>query len=216
MATARRGLFVAVEGGEGSGKSRLIGGLEERLRDGGFTVQVTREPGGTALGEQIRTLLLASEGASEALSELLLFEAARAELVASVIRPALERGSVVLCDRFIASSLAYQSRGRGLERAVVEAANRIATDGLSPDLTLLLDLPAATGLRRRAGDGGLNRFDREELAFHERVTTMFRELAYEDPSRWRTIDATMDYADVLTSATAAVAAFLDQATPGAR
>jgi dTMP kinase len=208
VANAKPGVFVAIEGGEGSGKSRLMHGLGERLRIGGHDVVMTREPGGTPLGEQVRGLLLGGETPRTPLAELMLFEAARAELVASVIKPGLDRGSVVLCDRFAASSVAYQSGGRGLSRQLVDDANRAATGGIQPNLTLLLDLPAQEGLRRRTGDGGLNRFDEEDIAFHERVNACFRQLAAEDPARWRVLDATLSLGDVLTAATAALEEFL--------
>ena len=167
MTTARRGWFIAIEGGEGSGKSTVHAALGEALRADGRGVVMTREPGGTELGEQIRVLVLAQKSLETEVAELLLFEAARAQLVATVIRPALRRGDVVLCDRFAASSVAYQGFGRGLGRDLVERANNIATGGLKPDLTLLLDLPAAEGLARRAGAGASNHFDVETLAFHE-------------------------------------------------
>lgn len=202
MVTTHKGAFIAVEGGEGSGKTRLLLALEERLLDGGHDVVVTREPGGTALGERIREVLLAKDRAGEPLAELLLFEAARAQLVAEVIRPALDCGAVVLCDRFDASSIAYQSAGRGLPRDVVDHANEIATGGLIPDVTLLLDVPAEVGLRRRMSGGDANHFDTETVAFHERVNECFRELAREDPQHWRIIDGTLDFPEVLTAATA--------------
>ena len=154
------GRCIVIEGGEGAGKSRLLQALGERLRAGGREVVLTREPGGTALGEQIRSLVLRDLAVGDHLAELLLFEAARAHLVATVLRPALERGALVLCDRFAASSIAYQGFGRGLGRDVVERANAIATGGLAPDLTLLLDLAVEAGLARRAGDGAANHFDR--------------------------------------------------------
>lgn len=199
---AHKGVFVVIEGGEGSGKSRLLLALEERLLDGGHHVVVTREPGGTALGERIREVLLSQERAGDPLAELLLFEAARAQLVNEVIRPALDRGSVVLCDRFAASSIAYQSAGRGLPRDVVDHANAIATSGIISDVTLLLDVPAEVGLRRRVTGGSVNHFDNETIAFHERVNECFRQLAREDPKRWHIIDATHDFPAVLTATTA--------------
>ena len=199
------GRFIVIEGGEGAGKSRLLQALGERLRAGGREVVLTREPGGTALGEQIRSLVLRDLAVGDHLAELLLFEAARAHLVTTVIRPALERGALVLCDRFAASSVAYQGFGRGLGRDVVERANAIATGGLAPDLTLLLDLPVEAGLARRAGDGAANHFDRETEAFHERVRAGFLELAHEAPDAWRIIDAAQPFDAVLEAAAAAIA-----------
>jgi dTMP kinase len=201
---AQTGRFIVIEGGEGAGKSRLLAALGERLLVGGREVVLTREPGGTTLGEQIRALVLGEVAAGDHLAELLLFEAARAHLVATLIRPALERGAIVLCDRFAASSVAYQGFGRELGREVVERANAIATGGLAADLTLLLDLPVEDGLARRAGDGAANHFDRETVAFHERVRAGFLELAHESPGAWRVIDASRTFELVLDDAAAAV------------
>src|SRR5438105_6403755 len=156
----RRGLFVVLEGGEGSGKSRLQAALVECLAADGVRVVATREPGGTVLGERIRDLILADRSVDDPLAELLLFEAARAHLVSEVIRPNLEAGRLVLCDRFVASSIAYQGAGRGIGREVVERANEIATGRIAPDLTLLLDLPVEAGLARRSSDGAGERLER--------------------------------------------------------
>jgi len=205
-----RGRFIVIEGGDGAGKSRLQHALHERLVDGGHDVVLTREPGGTELGERIRELVLAQRRVGDPVSELLLFEAARAHLVATVIRPALERGSVVVCDRFAASSTAYQGYGRGLGRELVERVNAIATGGLAPDMTLLLDVPVEMGLRRRAGDGGANHFDNETVAFHERVRAGFLELARDagagetGSEAWCVIDASREFGDVITGACAAL------------
>jgi len=206
--TKTRGRFIAIEGGEGSGKSSIQAALGARLRAAGRDVELTREPGGTAVGEQIRALVLAQRALETELTELLLFEAARAQLVATVIRPALARGAVVICDRFAASSVAYQGYGRGLGREVVERANAIATGGLTPDLTLLLDLPAAEGLARRAGAGAANHFDRETLAFHERVRAGYHDIARDHPDDWRLIDASQSFDAVLRDAMDAVEAIL--------
>lgn len=198
------GRFIVLEGGEGAGKSRLLAALGERLGAGAREVVLTREPGGTPLGEEIRSLVLQDVAVGDHLAELLLFEAARAHLVATVIRPALVRGAIVLCDRFAASSVAYQGFGRQLGREVVERANAITTGGLEPDLTLLLDLPVEVGLARRAGDGDANHFDRETVAFHERVRAGFLELARASPT-WRIIDAAQPFDAVLDAAAAAIA-----------
>jgi dTMP kinase len=198
------GRFIALEGGEGAGKSRLVSELAERQRARGREVVVVREPGGTPLGERVRELILSEREGVDPVAELLLFEAARAQLVASVIRPALERGAVVLCDRFSASSTAYQGLGRGLGREPVERANAIASHGVTPHLTLLLDVPVDVGLRRRAGDGDANRFDRETLAFHERVRAAYLDLAREGATTWRIIDASAPFERVLADATAAI------------
>ncbi len=185
-----RGLLVTVEGGEGAGKSTLVAMLAGRAHEAGVDVVACREPGGTALGERLRAALLDDDRvttgpAPEA--ELLLFAAARAQLVAEVLRPALASGSLVICDRYQDSTVAYQHGGRGLDRALVAAVNRAATGGLSPDLTLLLDISPAAGLAR-AGSAG-DYMEREAIAFHERVGACYRELAAEEPQRWLVLDA---------------------------
>jgi dTMP kinase len=203
-----RGRFIVLEGGEGAGKSSVQRALVERLRAKGHDVVATREPGGTELGERVREIVLAGTSVDDPLAELMLFEAARARLVASVIRPALERGAVVVCDRYTASSVAYQGFGRGLDRATIEQANAIATGGLEPDLTLLLDLPIDVGLARRGREGHANHFEAEAAAFHERVRAGFLKLAGESPDRWRIIDASQALDAVEGAAWAAIAEFL--------
>ncbi len=185
------GLLITFEGGEGSGKSLQAERLAARLRTAGRSVTVTREPGGTPLGEAIRPLLLhADETARPSpIAELLLFEAARAQLVAQVIRPALERGEVVVCDRFADSSLAYQGYARGLDLEMIRALNRAATRGLSPDLTSLLDLPVEQGLARRGAAGSGNTFDQHPREFHDAVRAGYLALAAGETDRWRIVDA---------------------------
>ena len=198
MAT-RSGCFVTIEGGEGVGKTTLLAALADRAREAGLDVVVCREPGGTALGERLRDALLRAGGdAPDAHAELLVFAAARAQLVAEVIRPALERSALVVCDRYADSTTAYQHFGRGLPRKTVDAVNAAATGGLTPDLTLLLDLPPAEGLRRagRAGDY----MEREDLAFHERVRAGFSALAQAEPDRWRVLDASRGADEVAAGA----------------
>jgi dTMP kinase len=210
------GLFIVLEGGEGAGKSSVLTALAARLRAHGADVVETREPGGTPLGERIREILLAADDGGDALTELLLFEAARAHHVATLVRPALDRGALVLCDRFTASSVAYQGVGRGLGHDVVERANSIATGGLEPHRTLLLDLPAADGLRRRAADGGSNHFDRASLEFHQRVRDAFLQLARERPDTWRIVDAAQPFDDVVAAAWAAIEPLLAERAEGAK
>ncbi|HSE66329.1 MAG TPA: dTMP kinase [Gemmatimonadales bacterium] len=168
------GFFLAVEGPEGAGKSTLVSGLAARLRQEGAEPLVVREPGGTEAAEAIRRILLAPESHLAPGSELYLFLAARADLVAKRIRPALEAGSVVIADRFELSTLAYQVGGRGLDESLVRTANQGATGGLSPDLTLILDVPPRTGLSRiqKAG-GAFDRIEREDDGFHLRVAETF-------------------------------------------
>jgi dTMP kinase len=171
-------------------------------------VVVTREPGGTAAGERVRALLLDPDVELDPRAEALLFAAARAELVAEVIRPALERGAVVLSDRYLDSSLAYQGGARGLGRGPVEAVNRFATGGLLPDLVVLLDLDPADGLARRARDP--DRIESQDIDFHRRVREAFRDLAAADPGRFAVIDATAPVPEVATRVQAAVLALLEE------
>lgn len=182
------GCLIVFEGPEGAGKSTQISLLHERLAASGVSVTVTREPGGTAVGDAIRHLLLHADVPIEPLVEFLLYSASRAQHVSEVITPALRRGQVVLSDRFAAASVAYQGYGRGLEVAFVEELNRRATAGLRPDLTVLLDLDPAEGLRRVAGRGAADRLEREELGFHRRVRQGFLRQAEGDPS-WLVLDA---------------------------
>jgi dTMP kinase len=184
-------MFITLEGPEGSGKSTQLRLLAEFLRERGYVVTVTREPGGTCIGDQIRaTLHDTANTAMSPVAEVLLYSASRAQLVAEVIRPALARGEIVLCDRYADSSLAYQGYGRSLDREMLGALTAIATGGLTPDLTLLLDIDVARGLARRRDKGEeMNRLDLEEVTFHERVRAGYRTLAAGEPSRWVIIDA---------------------------
>ncbi len=186
--TAVPGHFVTLEGGEGAGKSSLVAALAERARARGARVVICREPGGTPLGERLREALFGLETAPSPLAELLTFSAARAELVATVIRPALDAGALVLCDRFTDSTLAYQGYGRGLDLETVRTVNTAATGELVPDLTLLLDLDPAVG-RARGAAGGSDYLEREAIAFHERVRAGFLALAAAEPARWVVLDA---------------------------
>src|SRR5207249_1327588 len=169
------GLFVVIEGPEGAGKSTLVRWLGGHLRAEGHHVTTVREPGGTPLAEAARKLALKSRHERAFSAELFLFLAARADLVERVIRPALANGQVVIADRFGLSTLAYQVAGRGLPRADVEAALRVATGGLSPDLTLVLDVPVAVGRERQQAAGKVqDRIEREDDAFHTRVREAYR------------------------------------------
>jgi len=185
------GLLISFEGGEGAGKSVQTAMLERRLAELGHDVVSTREPGGTTAGQQIRGLLLDSPvGFLAARTEALLYAADRAEHVETVIRPALARGAVVITDRFIDSSIAYQGAGRELPDDQVVRLSRWATNGLSPDLTFLLDVPPEVGLERAARDTGHDRLEVESLAFHKRVRQRFLDLAGTDKRRYVVIDAT--------------------------
>jgi dTMP kinase len=186
------GYFISFEGPEGGGKSTQIHRLAAALAEQGHVVWTTREPGGTRVGEMIRPILLGSKQAGlSAFTEALLFTAARAQLVDDVIRPRLNRGEVVLCDRYGDSTLAYQGYGRGIELEALRRLQGEATGGLSPDLTLLLDLPVEAGLARIPRNAQ-DRLDRETIAFHQRVHAGYREMAAKDPHRWREVDASRD------------------------
>jgi dTMP kinase len=180
--------LIVFEGPEGAGKSTQVAHLAERLRAAGVALTVTREPGGTPTGDAIRTLLLHADVAIDPLVEFLLYSASRAQHVLEVIRPALDRGDVVLSDRYAGASVAYQGYGRGLDLSFVDDLNRRATGGLHPDLTVLLDVDPAEGLRRVAGRGAEDRLEREALDFHQRVREGFLAQAEADPS-WLVLDA---------------------------
>ena len=185
------GVFLVLEGIDGSGKSTIGDRLAAAIFASGQPALLTREPGGTEVGESIRGLLLAPAASQmTAETEALLFAAARAQHVAEVIRPALGKGTVVICDRYTDSTLAYQWGGRGLSKDLLVAAQRLATDGLEPDLKLLLDLPVEVGLGRRFGTReDTNRLDREAREFHERVRAAYHALVDLDRDRWRVINA---------------------------
>jgi dTMP kinase len=185
-----RGRFVTFEGIEGSGKSTQVARLAQWLEDRACPPVITREPGGTPLGRRLREVLLQGD-AGEPLTEAMLMAADRAEHVASVIRPALAEGRHVLCDRHADSTLAYQGGGSGVAKDLLVALNRVAVQGLVPDMTLLFDLEPTVALARmRARTGGAaDRFEAESLAFHERVRAAYLELARAEPGRFRVIDA---------------------------
>ena len=216
---SRGGLFITLEGPDGAGKSSQAIRLAEALRARGHAVVLVREPGGTSLGEGIRSLLLADASvARDPAADALLFNAARAQLVREVIRPSLERGDVVVCDRFADSTLAYQGYGSGLDLDWLERLNRWATGNLLPDLTLLLDLSVEEGLRRRqiGPRAQQTRFEldgQHDLAFHERVREGYLRLAAREPERWRTIDASLPPASVARAILDHVAGLLERDEP---
>ena len=184
-----RGRFITFEGVEGCGKSTQMARLLEWMQKAGLPVLATREPGGTKVGEGIRELLLTPrEEGLDATTELLLYEAARAQHVSEVIRPALEAGTHVLCDRFFDSTTAYQAFGRGLDEEMVLEFNRTASGGLVPDLTLLFSVAIEEGLGRARGDSAGDRLEGESLAFHRKVQAGFEALAKREPGRFRTLD----------------------------
>jgi dTMP kinase len=202
-----RGHFIAIEGPDGAGKTTQASALAGHLRAIGVDVLMTREPGGTRLGERLRDVLMArtlSDVPNDPLTDALLFNAARRQLVTEVIRPALVSGRTVLCARFADSTLAYQGFGGGVSLERLLTIEAVATDGLKPDLTIVLDLPAEEGLARKASDD-LTRFETEfDLAFHQRVRAGFLALAAADPGRFAIVDASRP-AEEVTSAVAAIA-----------
>ena len=205
---AGKGIFITFEGSEGCGKSTQIGRLAARLRDAGREVVLLREPGGTPIGEKIRHLLQYDEsaGAMTPEAELLLFAASRAQLVREVIRPAMERGAVVLCDRFLDSTTVYQGVARALDRRDVASVNAFAVGGTLPDLTLLLDLDTAEGRRRAVSrKGPVDRMEQEGEEFYEAVMRGYLELAEASPGRFAVIDASGNEASVESLITAALA-----------
>lgn len=184
-------LFVTFEGGEGCGKSTQARALYKRVSESGIPVVLSHEPGGTSLGKQARRYLKQTRKSEiSPLAELFLFAASRAQLVAEVIRPSLARGVMVICDRYTDSTMVYQGYGRGLDLDVIQAINTMVTQGLFPDLVILLDLPVEIGLARKRS-ARKDRFESEELAFHHRVREGYLKMAAADPQRWLVVDATL-------------------------
>ncbi len=184
-------MFITLEGPEGSGKTSHIPALADYLRAAGYTVLTTREPGGTVISDQVRSVLMSLKNtAMHPRTEILLFLAARAQLVEEVIRPRLAEGAVVLCDRYIDSTLAYQGYGHGVDLTTLRSLLDFATGSLKPDLTILLDVDVETGLRRKqTGHGEWNRLDAYPLEFHRRVRQGYLELVQYEPQRWAVLDA---------------------------
>lgn len=205
-----RGRFITLEGGEGAGKSTLLAGLEAWLRAQGLAVLRTREPGGTALGEALRVVLLdAARAPISAEAELLLMFAARAELVRSVIQPALSAGQWVLSDRYTDASYAYQGGGRGQPEARIRALEQWAACDLQPDRTLLLDLAVDAGRARALGRDPPDRIERESNAFFERVRAAYRARAQAEPARFTVLDASAPPQTVLDAACASLRPLLE-------
>ena len=208
--TAMRGKFITFEGPEGGGKSTHVQELAKQLRAEGRTVLVTREPGGTPLAEKIRTLLRDElDDPPVTRSEVLLFLAARAQVVSQVIRPALARGEWVLCDRFADSTFAYQGYGRGIDVGLLKNFNDFATEGLMPDMTILLDVPLEVSrerlaARQAATATSADRIEQAGTMFHRRLREGFLELARAEPGRFVTIDATGDKDKVSAAVLSAV------------
>ncbi|MEO8459077.1 MAG: dTMP kinase [Dokdonella sp.] len=204
-----KGRLITLEGGEGAGKSTVLAAVQARLCEHAIDVQITREPGGTAIGEAVRALVLdksMSDVCAE--SELLLMFAARAQLVRRVIEPALAAGRWVLSDRYVDASYAYQGGGRGQPLERITSLDRWVTAGVRPDLTLLLDLPVEQGLSRSAERGAADRIESEQTEFFERVRASYRERAATEPQRFVIIDASSDIETVRAAAIAAIDRFV--------
>ncbi|MCB1735926.1 MAG: dTMP kinase [Gammaproteobacteria bacterium] len=207
----RTARFITVEGLEGAGKTTVLNAIEAQLRASGVDLITTREPGGTSLGEDIRELLLGHkhDGMADD-TELLLMFAARAEHLHKVIRPALDRGQWVLCDRFTDATYAYQGGGRGIDMARIETLERFVQGTLRPDHTFLLDLPVKQGLDRAAGRSEPDRFEKQREAFFDAARATYRARAQAEPGRFRIIDASRDLNGVLAQLQASVSALLDE------
>lgn len=198
-----KGHFITVEGIDGVGKSTQAALIEAVLDSAGYDVLRLREPGGVKISEQIRAILLdPANGEMGDVCELLLYEAARAQLVHQVIRPALAAGKTVVCDRFYDSTTAYQAFADGLDRNIVSQANELAVDGCRPDLTLVFDLPVEDALRRRSGREAEDRLELKGLEFQERVAAGFRAVAADEPDRVKLIDAGESIAEVFSGVAA--------------
>jgi dTMP kinase len=180
--------FIVFEGGEGSGKTTQAKALSNRLRRLGFHIVLTHEPGGTLLGNKLRRWVKWGRGVTTQ-TELFLFLSSRSQLLSGVIRPALEKGSIVICDRYDPSTFAYQGYGRGMDLDFLKSVNSFVTDGFSPDLIVLLDLSAEQGLGRKRMK--LDVFEREEFAFHQRVRDGYLKMAAADPEHWMVVDASI-------------------------
>ena len=192
-----RGLFITFEGPEGAGKTTNRAYLAEQLQAQGLSVVLTREPGGTALAEQIRNILLAPHAETMAIdTELLLMFAARAQHLAQIILPALDEGKIVICDRFTDATYAYQGGGRGLDCSRIALLEQFVQGDLRPDMTLLFDLPVADGMARAVARGKLDRFEQEQQDFFEAVRQSYLQRASDDPERFRLVNAQLALPDV--------------------
>ncbi len=187
-----KGIFITMEGPDGSGKTTQIELLKGYLEKKGYDIVITREPGGTAISEAIRSIILNKEYQEMShMTELLLYASARAQLVNQVIKPALETGKAVICDRFVESSAVYQGIGRGLGVSTVYEVNNYALGEVKPKLTIFMDLDAVEGIKRKENQAELDRMESEDLSFHERVVEGYRQLAQLYPERIFPVDATL-------------------------
>ena len=193
----KKGLFITVEGMDGSGKTTQIGLMSSYLKDKGYEVVLTREPGGTIIGEKIRNIILdpQNSGMCDA-AEMLLYASARAQLVGEVIKPSVDSGKIVICDRFADSSYVYQGFGRGIDFKVIEDANRAALDGISPDITIFLDIRPELALGRRLAATGADRIENEKIEFHLRVYSGYKKLASLYCDRIKSVESSRSIEDI--------------------
>lgn len=190
-------MLITFEGIEGSGKTTQIALLYDHLREKGFDVLKTREPGGTVFGEDLRSVFLNHDAHIYPLPELLVIMAMRAQLVEEVIAPALQEGKIVLCDRFTDASHAYQGHGRGIDLGIVETMNRLVTKGIRPNLTIILDCNVKEGFNRKIANGySMDRFEKEEAAFHRKIKRAYLKLSKEEPKRFFVVDGKKQVSDI--------------------
>jgi dTMP kinase len=193
----KKGLFITVEGTDGSGKTTQINLIKDYIEAMGYEVILTREPGGTYISEKIRSIVLDTGNAGMgSITEMLLYASARAQLVWELIKPAIESGKTVICDRFVDSSYVYQGFGRGINLETITAVNSVATAGTKPDITFFFNLSPEIALRRRISSTGADRIEREKMEFHIKVYEGYKKLAYLYPDRVKTIDASRSIEDI--------------------
>ena len=192
-----RGIFITVEGTDGSGKTTQVRRMEAYLKEKGYDVLLVREPGGTRISEKIRSIILDPENQEMGIvTEMLLYASARAQLVFEVIKPAIENGKIVICDRFVDSSYVYQGFGRGISLETIEEANRAALGGISPDITFFFDVSPEIALKRRFASTGADRIEKEKMAFHMKVYDGYKKLASMHTERIKTIDSTRSVEEI--------------------
>jgi len=205
-----RGYFITVEGTDGAGKTTQIKLIEDYLKSKNKSVVVTREPGGTNIGEKIRDILLDSQNSEMGIiTEMLLYASARAQLVSEVIGPAIEEGKVVICDRFVDSSYVYQGFGRGIDLKIITDVNRVALDGLLPDITLFFDINPVDALRRRSNSSELDRIEKEKMDFHKRVYNGYKKLAMLYSDRINCIDSNRSVEEIFVDVKACIDELMD-------
>ncbi|MCX7708857.1 MAG: dTMP kinase [Clostridia bacterium] len=203
----KKGLFITVEGTDGAGKSTQIKLMEDYLRSQGYDILFTREPGGTSIGEKIRSLILDPKNTEMGyIAEMMLYASSRAQHVAELIKPAVMSGKVVICDRFVDSSYVYQGFGRGIDLKIVESINNIALDGTLPDITFFFDLSPEIALKRRIASTGTDRIENEKMEFHMKVYEGYKKLAALYPDRIKAIDSNRSIEEIFRD----VKAWLDR------